>query len=191
MTTSVKLSSCNRDDLRPAVRDRTLLARIARTAGKPAPTTTPAAIFGARMRLRLLAVAMMSAALALPAGAMGADTPRQKTLYRDGPSGRYLLDGVWYSRGDPGDQGQKLAWQKQSSTAGWTRASVPSAANAGDFSVASYLGTVHWYRKDFKAPSRALAHKWALRFESVNYRAKVWLNGRPLGFHVGAYLPFE
>ena len=30
-----------------------------------------------------------------------------------------------------------------------------------------------------------------LRFESVNYRAKVWLNGKPLGLHVGAYLPFE
>ena len=143
------------------------------------------------MRLHLLAVALMSAALVLPATAMGADTPRQKTLYRDGPSGRYLLDGVWYTRSDPGDQGQKLHWQTETGTGGWQRATVPSAANAGDFSVASYMGSVHWYRKDFKAPSSSAAYKWALRFESVNYRAKVWLNGKPLGFHVGAYLPFE
>ena len=129
------------------------------------------------MRLHLLAVALMSAALVLPATAMGADTPRQKTLYRDGPSGRYLLDGVWYTRSDPGDQGQKLHWQTETGTGGWQRATVPSAANAGDFSVASYMGSVHWYRKDFKAPSSSAAYKWALRFESVNYRAKVWLNG--------------
>ena len=30
-----------------------------------------------------------------------------------------------------------------------------------------------------------------VRFESVNYRSKVWLNGRPIGTNRGAYLPFE
>ena len=30
-----------------------------------------------------------------------------------------------------------------------------------------------------------------MRFESVNYRATVWLNGRQIGSHSGAYLPFE
>ena len=30
-----------------------------------------------------------------------------------------------------------------------------------------------------------------MRFESVNYRSKVWLNGRPIGKNRGAYLPFE
>ena len=29
-----------------------------------------------------------------------------------------------------------------------------------------------------------------MRFESVNYRARVWLNGREVGSHAGAYLPF-
>src|SRR5204863_5161697 len=32
---------------------------------------------------------------------------------------------------------------------------------------------------------------WILRFESVNYRSKVWLNGKPIGHNTGAYLPFE
>ena len=32
---------------------------------------------------------------------------------------------------------------------------------------------------------------WTARFESVNYRVTVWLNGRSLGTHEGAYLPFE
>ena len=52
-------------------------------------------------------------------------------------------------------------------------------------------GTVHWFRKDFRLPSRDPGSKWVFRFESVNYRAKVWLNGKPLGAHVGSYLPFE
>ena len=30
-----------------------------------------------------------------------------------------------------------------------------------------------------------------MRFESVNYRASVWLNGRLIGSHVDAYVPFE
>ena len=30
-----------------------------------------------------------------------------------------------------------------------------------------------------------------MRFESVNYRSKVWLNGKPIGKNRGAYLPFE
>ncbi|HUE26735.1 MAG TPA: glycoside hydrolase family 2 TIM barrel-domain containing protein, partial [Solirubrobacteraceae bacterium] len=32
---------------------------------------------------------------------------------------------------------------------------------------------------------------WIIRFESVNYRASVWLNGHLIGGHAGAYLPFE
>ena len=74
---------------------------------------------------------------------------------------------------------------------GWAPTTVPNASNAGDFSNASYLGSVHWYRKDFRLPRASEASKWVLRFESVNYRARVWLNGKPLGAHVGAYLPFE
>src|SRR6185295_4947078 len=32
---------------------------------------------------------------------------------------------------------------------------------------------------------------WIVRFESVNYRATVWLNGHRIGGHAGGYLPFE
>ena len=52
-------------------------------------------------------------------------------------------------------------------------------------------GGVGWYRKDFKLPSSASQFSWVIRFESVNYRTRVWLNGKPLGSNTGAYLPFE
>ena len=51
-------------------------------------------------------------------------------------------------------------------------------------------GSVGWYRKDFELPDASAALDWAVRFESVNYRARVWLNGREVGSHAGAYLPF-
>jgi beta-glucuronidase len=61
--------------------------------------------------------------------------------------------------------------------------------------MAGYVG---WYRRDFVLPRNVFARyvplaarRWIVRFESVNYRARVWLNGRLLGGHTGAYLPFE
>jgi beta-galactosidase/beta-glucuronidase len=123
--------------------------------------------------------------------AFAADVPSPGALYRDGPSGRYLLGGLWYLRADPADQGRRARWERLSSLTGWTGINVPNAANAGDFSEPSYMGGVYWYRKDFEAPRAPHGSRWITRFESVNYRATIWLNGKPIGSHAGAYLPFE
>lgn len=51
-----------------------------------------------------------------------------------------------------------------------------------------YQGLV-WYQRHFDAP--ALGGKRAfLRFGAVNYRAHVYLNGKPLGTHEGGFTPF-
>ena len=68
---------------------------------------------------------------------------------------------------------------------------VPNAWNATDESEASFAGGVGWYRSDFRLPSARRGPAWVVRFESVNYRARIWLNGHPIGAHTGAYLPFE
>jgi beta-glucuronidase len=139
----------------------------------------------------LTALAAIAAAFALLPSAARADTPTPGALYSDGPSGRYLLDGPWYARSDPSDRGVASGFPVAKGLVGWIRTSVPNAANAGNFSPASYLGSVQWYRKDFSLPSAPRGTSWVFRFESVNYRATVWLNGRRLGSHRGAYLPFE
>ena len=58
--------------------------------------------------------------LALPGGAAAADKPSNKTLYYDGPSGRYLMDGTWLFRLDPGNRGiwQRLEPQPRARRAG-------------------------------------------------------------------------
>ena len=45
-------------------------------------------------------------------------TPSSKTLYRDGPSGRFLVDGTWLFRPDPAFNGDGRGWQRSASTGG-------------------------------------------------------------------------
>jgi beta-glucuronidase len=120
-----------------------------------------------------------------------AERPSAGAIYQDGPSDRYLMGGEWYRRADQHDRGRKRGWQRQASLAAWRQTTVPNAANAGDYSARSYLGGVWWYRKDFELPHSSENATWVLRFESVNYRATVWLNGRRIGSHAGGYVPFE
>jgi beta-glucuronidase len=144
-----------------------------------------------RMRLSLTSLALaagIAVAAATPAGAQSVvSTPIAKTLYKTGPSGRFLMNGTWLFKLDNHQSGP----QRQTATAGWKRVTVPNAWNVGDDSPRSFLGGVGWYRKDFRFPSRAQGASWVVRFESVNYRSKIWLNGRPIGKNRGAYLPFE
>ena len=143
------------------------------------------------LSLRTILVACF-AALALPGVASAATyTPKPKVLYHDGHTGRYLLDSNWYFRADALDQGLAQGFQRHASLDGWTPVTVPNAWNATDLSDASQRGGVGWYRTDFRAPRTGRGQSWVVRFESVNYRARVYLNGRQIGSHEGAYLPFE
>ena len=143
-----------------------------------------------RTRTAITAAATL-AALALAAAPAAAQsvvtTPSAKTLYESGPSGRYLMDGPWLFK----PVGAISGPQRETGTAGWTPVTVPHAWNAGDDSEESFAGGVGWYRKDFRLPSTRPGLSWVVRFESVNYRSRAWLNGRRIGNNRGAYLPFE
>jgi beta-glucuronidase len=154
------------------------------------------------LRTGLLAGAL-ALAVASTAGAQGpgyaASPPSRGAMYVDGQNNRYLLGGAWLFRPDRADLGLAQGWGRDvSGTDGWSVLSVPNSFNAGDLSNASMAGYVGWYRRDFTLPSDAFAQyvraadrHWIVRFESVNYRATVWLNGRRIATHDGAYLPFE
>jgi beta-glucuronidase len=145
----------------------------------------------ARLCAALLAVAALPVAGAQAAESSAGAVPSQKTLYTDGPSGRYLVDGTWLRRLDPNNVGLAQSWQKQTAAADWTATAVPNAWNAGDDSIGSYLGSVGWYRKEFRLPAGNPGRSWVIRFEQVNYSATVWLNGVQVGSHSGAHEPFE
>jgi beta-glucuronidase len=139
------------------------------------------------------------AAQAQSGSAYPATPPTKGALYPDGQTDRYLLGGQWLYRADPTNSGLVDGfWRDKASTIGWSPVAVPNSYNAGNFSAASMAGSVGWYRRDFTLPADAFAgyvprafRSWIVRFESVNYGATVWLNGRRIGHHEGAYLPFE
>ncbi len=147
-----------------------------------------------------LSIALVTGAVARAQGPVYAASPPTKgALYQDGQTGRYLLGGAWLFRADPQNFGLAQGWwQNVGGTDGWSPVTVPNAYNAGDYSATSFAGTVGWYRRDFTIPNPAFApyvpasdRHWIVRFESINYRATVWLNGRLIGSHIGANLPFE
>ncbi|HEV2774118.1 MAG TPA: beta galactosidase jelly roll domain-containing protein, partial [Solirubrobacteraceae bacterium] len=143
--------------------------------------------------LPLLAiVAVATLCPASPAAAAApADGITRGTIYQDGPDNRYLLGGEWLFRRDDAGVGLRDAFQRRPARDGWAALTVPNAWNVGDASVASMTGTVAWYRKDFRLPDARARMDWLVRFESVNYRARIWLNGVAIGRNTGAYLPFD
>src|SRR5215470_10570933 len=117
-----------------------------------------------------LAVAGLTAAPAnAPSSAPRAGPP---PLEFAGPYGRRALAGLWTVR-----------------VGGSVRTvRIPYDANAATLSMRSFDGSVATYRTTF---SLAAAGDYAIRFESVNHNATVWIDGRVVSRHVGAYLPFE
>ena len=130
-------------------------------------------------------------ALVLALGVAGPAMAAGRPWYKDGPGGRILLDDHWLFRLDPNDEGLAGGWAAQADTTGWSPVTLPNAWNAGDDSDASMAGGVGWYRRDLRLPSRPRGARWIVRFESVNYLAQVFLNGRLVAQHEAASIPFE
>lgn len=107
-----------------------------------------------------------------------------------GASGRRSLAGGWTYRPDPRDQGLRRGWQRRMPEG--RQVTLPYSPNAsrvsGSAGARSFAGSVGWYRREIEI-SRPGRH--AIRFESVHHRATVFLDGRRIGGHTGAYLPFE
>src|SRR3954454_13984826 len=135
-------------------------------------------------RVRVLVGALAAAALAaLGYGALAGGMPaRDPVLHAPaiagGATGRVAFDGRWAVRVLPSAAARAVH--------------LPYSANArgvsGPAGQASFEGGVAWYRTTFTV---AAPGDYAIRFESVNHEASVFLDGRLAARHTGAYLPFE
>ena len=140
-----------------------------------------------------LLVAMLVGGAAVVLGA-GRSRPEGEALVpaaaSGGPVGRLAVAGPWIEAPDPQDLGLHLGWADGGF--GGALVTVPHVTNAaqvtGAAGVAAYRGAIAWYRTTLTAPRTG---SYALRFESVHHVATVWLDGRRIATHTGAYLPFE
>ncbi len=140
-----------------------------------------------------VAAAGAVAVIAGPGGdATGQDgnTAALRAVAVGGPAGRVPIAGPWTLRSDKRFTGVAKGWPTGNFVG--STVSVPNSPNAkritGAAGLASFRGSAGWYRTTITVPADG---PYALRFESVNHKATVWIDGKPLGSHLGTYLPFE
>ncbi len=133
--------------------------------------------------------ALVLACAALAATAAAALAPPLQPVSFEGPGGRIPLT-RWILRRDPANRGLARDWQRGGFSG--TAVGVPDVVNptpyTGKAGGVNYEGSIAWYRTSFQAPASGV---YALGFQSANYLASVWVDGRELGSHRGSYLPFE
>lgn len=107
-----------------------------------------------------------------------------------GPEGRGVLAGGWGYRADPRNVGLRRHWERRMPRT--KRVTLPYSPNAwpvtGRRGRRNWEGSVGWYVRDIDVPATG---RYAIRFESVHHKAIVWIDGRRVARHTGAYLPWE
>jgi beta-glucuronidase len=98
------------------------------------------------------------------------------------------LSGLWEFRFDRCNEGVEQGWAH-----GFVETrpiAVPASWNDQFEDGRDFLGP-GWYQTRFHLPWVYNFKRLFLRFDSVNYLARVWLNGQELGNHEGGHLPFQ
>src|SRR5271157_340189 len=85
------------------------------------------------------------------------------------------------------------AWMPDYDASGWSNVFLPHSwdqtAHLPWVALNHWRG-MGWYRKRFEVPALSPGQRVFLEFEGVMQVAKVWVNGRPAGEHVGGYTGF-
>lgn len=70
---------------------------------------------------------------------------------------------------------------------------VPMAIESALSGVKQRVGpdSTLWYRKTFTVPEKWKGQRLLLHFGAVDWKTKVWVNGKPVGQHQGGYTPFS
>ncbi|MDQ3769570.1 MAG: hypothetical protein M3370_08870 [Actinomycetota bacterium] len=140
----------------------------------------------------LAALAVVLGLQVLAERSAGADRepgPYDPLTYK-GPDDRTRLGGQWIVALDERDVGRDRGWRKGGFPG--EPVTVPHVPEAGEVrgeeSIETWQGNVAWYRTTIEVPTTGV---YAVRFESVNHQADVWIDGEHEVSHTGTYLPFE
>ena len=122
---------------------------------------------------------------------LGSAADRTLLQQGGGPAGsRPVVLNRWRYRADPDARGTRAGWADGDWTGKLVRVPfVPNAtAHNGAAGRRAFAGSVGWYAREVKAPASG---RYAIAFESAHHRATVYVDGRALRTHVGAYEPFS
>ncbi len=104
------------------------------------------------------------------------------------------LQNLWDFVIDPNDLGESQNWQNKSNFTfleGMIKIAVPSCWNFTENSkLFGYTGAA-WYFTEFRIPKFVEGTQIFLRFEGVNNKAKIFIDGTLIYEHEGGYIPFE
>lgn len=105
-------------------------------------------------------------------------TERRTVVPTSGPRASASLDGVW-------EMIQTIEPNQTAPPTGeWRQVTVPGRADSTKFNHC-------WYRRSFEVPTAMARKRLKLRFGAVNHEARVYVNGRLAGQHLGGNIPFE
>lgn len=99
----------------------------------------------------------------------------------------YMLNGGWLIDQDPDDKGIEKGWDKTISDTA-APAKVPSIIQE---MLPEYHGVAFYWCKFAPDVEQRERERLYLRFEAVDYKAEVFLNGNKLGEHEGGETPFS
>jgi hypothetical protein len=104
------------------------------------------------------------------------------------------LNGAWQFRFDADDAGVAANWNKPDAP-GFDRTITvpfPWESELSGIHDTSKTNRIGWYRRAFRVPAGfPNTDRVILRFEAVDWRADVWVNGAKVAEHEGGYSPFE
>ncbi|HRP32837.1 MAG TPA: glycoside hydrolase family 2 TIM barrel-domain containing protein, partial [Agriterribacter sp.] len=124
-------------------------------------------------------------------GAQDFKIPHNKNaaLYPQQNQFRNVLDlsGIWRFQKDDDDKGETEQWYTGLKSS--EQIAVPGSWNEQIEGIRDYMGIV-WYEQNVFVPQGWSGQRVFIRFGSVQYAAKVWVNGIAVGMHEGGSLPF-
>ncbi len=115
--------------------------------------------------------------------------PVSCTLLPEQSATRSLLDlsGLWDFQLDPGGIGESGGWAGKLPAP--TLIAVPGSWNEQFQDTRDYTG-IAWYQTTTTLPRAWRGQRIVLRVGSAVYHATIWLDGQPVGEHLGGHLPF-
>ncbi len=139
-------------------------------------------------RILVLLSALLSTLVLLPA----ADIPRAEFPEPQFQRSAWLsLNGKWDFVFDDENQGLQQKWETSDQAAPLT-ITVPYCFESKLSGIQDTgFHPIFWYRRSFEIPQSWQGKHVLLHFGAVDYRARVWLNGRYLGSHEGGGVPFS